>query len=129
VTPLLLDTHAFLWFVFDDPRLSERAAVAMSDPDTEPVLSVASLWEITIKRQLGRLDLGIDWPTFLRRYVEQRRVTLLDMELTHLIAYDRLPLLHRDPFDRLLVAQAKILGSPIVTADPNLRSYDVEVLW
>jgi PIN domain nuclease of toxin-antitoxin system len=129
VKPLLLDTHAYLWFVFNDARLSERAATAISDPSIEPVLSIASLWEITIKRQLGKVDLGMELSTFLRRYIEQRRVTVLDVELTHLIAYDRLPLLHRDPFDRLLVAQAKVLGTPIVTADPNFRNYDLEVVW
>jgi PIN domain nuclease of toxin-antitoxin system len=129
VTPLLLDTHAYLWFVFDDPRLSERAAAAIADRGTELLLSIASLWEMTIKRQLGKLDLGMALSTFLQRYVEQRRVTVLAVELPHLIAYDQLPLVHRDPFDRLLVAQAKVLGTPIVTIDPNFRSYDVEVVW
>ena len=129
MTPLLLDTHAYLWFVFDDPRLSDRAATAISDPETEPILSVGSLWEITIKRQLGKLDLGMELSTFLRRYVEQRRVTVLALELDHLMVYDQLPLLHRDPFDRLLVAQAKVLTTPIVTNDPNFRSYDLDVVW
>lgn len=129
MTPLLLDTHAYLWFVFDDPRMSERAAAAITDPGTELVLSIASLWEITIKRQLGKLDLGMKLSTFLHRYVEQRRVTVLAVDLAHLAAYDDLPLLHRDPFDRVLVAQAKVLGTPIVTIDPNFRSYDVEVVW
>ncbi len=129
MTPLLLDTHAYLWFVFDDPRLSEPAATAIADPEIEPVLSVASLWEITIKRQLGKLDLGMEFSRFLRLYVEQRRVTVLPLELAHLREYDQLPLLHRDPFDRLLVAQAKVLGSRIVTVDPSFRSYDLEVIW
>jgi PIN domain nuclease of toxin-antitoxin system len=129
VTALLLDTHAYLWFVFDDPRISERAAAAIADPRTEPLLSIASLWEITIKRQLGKLDLGMELSTFLRRYVEHRRVTVLGVDLAHLVAYDQLPLLHRDPFDRILVAQAKCLETPIVTVDPHFRSYDVEVVW
>jgi PIN domain nuclease of toxin-antitoxin system len=129
VTPLLLDTHAYLWFVFADPRLSERAATAITEPGVELLLSVASLWEITIKRQLGKLDLGMELSTFLHRYVEQRRVTVLAVEPAHLIAYDHLPLLHRDPFDRLLVAQAKVLGMPIVTGDAHFRSYDLDVVW
>lgn len=127
--PLLLDTHAYLWFVFDDPRLSDRAATAIADPGVEPILSIASVWEIAIKRQLGKLDLGMDLSTFLRQYVEQRRVTVLSVDLPHLVAYDRLPLLHRDPFDRLLVAQAKVLGTPIVTIDQNFRGYDLELVW
>lgn len=126
---LLLDTHAYLWFVFDDPRLSDRAATAIADPGIEPVLSIASLWEITIKRQLGKLDLGMDLSTFLREHVERRRVTVLGVHLAHLRTYDQLPLRHRDPFDRLLVAQAKILGTPIVTVDPVFRAYDLEIVW
>ena len=126
---LLLDTHAYLWFIFDDPRLSQRAAAAITNRDTEVVVSIASLWEMTIKRQIGKLDLGMELSTFLRRYVERRRVTLLSVDLAHLVAYDQLPLAHRDPFDRLLVAQAKVLGAPIVTADPNFRNYDVETVW
>lgn len=127
--PLLLDTHAFLWFVFNDPRLSEPAAAAISDSESEPILSIASLWEITIKRQLGKLDLGMDFPTFLRRVIEERSVTVLSIELSHLLAYDELPLHHRDPFDRLLVAQARALEVPIITADPNFAQYQLEVIW
>lgn len=129
MTPLLLDTNAFLWFIFDDPRLSERAVEAIDAADTEPVLSVVSLWEITIKRQLGRLDLGMTLQRFLRLYVEQRRLTVLGIELSDLLAYDQLPLLHRDPFDRLLVAQAKTLGGRIVSADQKMRDYDLDVVW
>lgn len=129
MTPLLLDTHAFLWFVFDDPRLSESAAAMISDPEAEPILSIASLWEITIKRQLGKLDLGMDLPYFFRRYVEERSVTVLPIELDHFLAYDQLPPLHRDPFDRLLVAQAKVIQSPIVTADPDFKGYELDIVW
>ncbi|MGH9381247.1 MAG: type II toxin-antitoxin system VapC family toxin [Thermoanaerobaculia bacterium] len=127
--PLLLDTHTFLWFVFDDPRLSVPAAAAISDAEVEPILSIASLWEITIKRQLGKLDLGMDLTTFFRRYIEERSVTVLSIESSHLIAYDELPLHHRDPFDRLLVAQARALDAPIVTADPNFEGYELEIVW
>jgi PIN domain nuclease of toxin-antitoxin system len=129
VKPLLVDTHAFLWFVFDEPRLSEPAATAIANPAIEPVLSIVSIWEISIKRQLGKLRLGMELSTFVRRYVDERRVTLLGVELAHLLAYDQLPPLHGDPFDRLLVAQAKVLGVPIVTADPNFGGYDLKVLW
>lgn len=129
MTPLLLDTQAYLWFVFDDPRLSETAAAAISRRSSDPLLSIASLWEITIKRQLGKLDLGRDLPTFFRSQVEERRVTVLPLDLTHLVAYDGLPPLHRDPFDRLLIAQAKTLGAAVATADPNLGRYGLEIIW
>lgn len=127
--PLLVDTQAYLWFVFDDLRLSDRAAAAIADLGNQPVLSIASLWEIVIKRQIGKLDLGMDFPTFLHRYVEQRLVTVLAVEPPHLVEYDRLPLHHRDPFDRLLAAQARVLRSPIVSVDPSFRRYDVAVVW
>lgn len=126
---LLLDTHAFLWFIFDDPRLSEGAAAALSRPGTELFLSVASLWEITIKHQLGKLDLGIELDTFLREYVERRELNLLPITLAHLRAYSALELHHRDPFDRLLVAQATCGGMPLVSGDPAVRCYEVDVIW
>jgi PIN domain nuclease of toxin-antitoxin system len=126
---ILLDTHAFLWFVFDDPRLSPGAEEAIADSDTEKLLSVASLWEIAIKTQLGKLDLGLDLGTFFRRYVEERLVEQVGIRIPHLVASSQLPLLHRDPFDRLLIAQAQILEVPVVTADPRFEPYGVAVVW
>ena len=126
---LLLDTHAFLWFIFDDPRLSEGAAAALSRPRTELSLSVASLWEITIKHQLGKLELGMDLDTFLREYIELRELNIMPVSLAHLRAYSALDLRHRDPFDRLLVAQATCSGMPLVSGDPAIRCYEVEVVW
>lgn len=128
MTRLLLDTHAFLWFVFDDPRLSSSASSAIAD-SAERLLSVASLWDITIKRQLGKLDLGMELPEFFRRFVDGGDLTLLPIRPAHLLIYDQLPLLHRDPFDRLLVAQAQANGVPLVTGDPEIRRYDVETVW
>ncbi len=126
---LLLDTHAFLWFIFDDPRLSETAAAALSRAGTELTLSVVSLWEITIKQQLGKLDLGMKLDVFLREYVEQRELTVLPLALSHLRAYSDLALLHRDPFDRMLVAQATCTGLPLVTGDSALHAYSVDIIW
>jgi PIN domain nuclease of toxin-antitoxin system len=129
VTPLLLDTHAYLWFVFDDPRLSAPAAAAISDTSADSMVSIASLWEITIKKQLGRLELGMELPTFFLRFVNERKLTILPIRTVHLETLERLPLLHRDPFDRLIAAQARVLGIPVVTADPSFRSYGLEVVW
>lgn len=126
---LLLDTHTFLWFVFDDPRLSEKAAAALSRVEADLTLSVASLWEITIKHQLGELTLGTTLDVFLRQYVELRELTVLPLTPQHLRAYSHLPLLHRDPFDRMLVAQATCTGMPLVTGDPAIRSYPIKVIW
>ncbi len=126
---VLLDTHAFLWFVFDDPRLSSRAASLINRSDVEKTLSIASVWEIVIKEQLGKLQLGMSIGKFVRDFIDGRELTLLDIELSHLLEYSSLPLTHRDPFDRLLVAQARSLGIPIVTADKKLSSYGVKLLW
>jgi PIN domain nuclease of toxin-antitoxin system len=126
---MLLDTHAFLWFVFDDPRLSLRAAETIEDARIAKLLSVVSLWEIVIKSQLGKLSLGMALSDFFDRYVTLREVELIDIELPHLLAYDALPLVHRDPFDRLLVAQARVANVPICSADSVFSQYDVELVW
>lgn len=126
---LLLDTHAFLWFLFDDPRLAEPAAVLLGHTDTDKVLSVVSLWEVVIKVQIGKLSLGMPVETFLDRHVRGVDIELIGIELLHLEAYARLPLLHRDPFDRLLIAQAQTLGVSIVTGDAAIAQYAVDTVW
>ena len=126
---VILDTHAFLWFVFDDPRLSDQAASVIADHAVEKSISIASLWEIVIKHQLGRLGLGMDVPTFLEQHVSGRTLGVVPIELEHLVAYGELPLHHRDPFDRILVAQAKTLGLPVLTSDPTFSSYGIKTIW
>ena len=126
---LLLDTHAFLWFVFNDSRLSDRAKALIPQQDTVKLLSVASLWEITIKSQLGKLTLGTSLDEFFEECVERRLVETVGIELAHLVAYSNLPLLHRDPFDRLIVAQAQTLRVPILSGDHRFADYGVEVVW
>jgi len=129
VTAVFLDTHAFLWFVFDDPRLSAAAARTIEDTAVTKLLSVISLWEITIKRQVGKLQLGMELDAFFEEHVTSRELELVDLELSHLLAYDALPLIHRDPFDRLLLAQAKVMDVPIVTIDPQFAEYEARVIW
>ena len=129
MSAVLLDTHAFLWFVFDDPRLSDLAAATIEDQAVTKVLSVATLWEIAIKRQIGNRELGMELADFFDQHVTGRELELLDIELSHLLAYDALPLAHRDPFDRLLVAQAGALGVPILSADPAFSQYAVKIVW
>ena len=129
MTGVLLDTHTYLWFVFDDPRLSRTATRKIENADVTKLLSVVSLWEIAIKAQIGKLRLGMSFAQFLDDYVTTRELDLVDIELSHLLAYDALPLEHRDPFDRLLIAQARVLKGPIVSANPALRKYKVQILW
>lgn len=126
---LLLDTHAFLWFLFDDPRLSPRAARTIEDARISKVLSVASLWEIVIKSQLGKLSLGMALADFFDRYITGRELVLMDIELSHLLVYETLPLAHRDPFDRLIVAQARAANIPLCSGDKVFSKYEVELIW
>lgn len=125
---LLLDTHAFLWFVTGDGRLSPRARRALADEDNELLLSAASVWEMAIKARLGRLTL----PGTVEEYVAEKvagGLAILPIELTHAAAVESLPFHHRDPFDRLIVAQALAENLPIVSADPAFRHYGVKVVW
>jgi PIN domain nuclease of toxin-antitoxin system len=126
---VLLDTHAFLWFVFEDPRLSNRAGDVVEDPRIEKLLSIASVWEIVIKVQIGKLGLGMPLEQFVRDHIVGRTLVVLEIEMEHLLAYGALPLHHRDPFDRLLVAQAQTLNLPVVTTDPSFTRYGVRAIW
>ena len=124
---LLLDTHVFLWLLAEPDRLGGHIG-SLEDPSNELLLSAASSWEIAIKTQLGRLHL----PEDPRRYVPDRMRAIgaepLPIEHNHALAVSELPPLHRDPFDRILVAQARGLRLTIVTADVNIARYEVETL-
>ncbi len=126
---VLVDTHALLWFVFDDARLSAMAAGVLSDRSVAKLVSVVGLWEIVIKNQIGRLDLGMDVSTFLAEHVAGRILDIVPVQIDHLVEYGALPLHHRDPFDRLIAAQARVLGTPVVTSDPIFGAYGVETIW
>lgn len=103
---LLLDTHTFLWFLADDPQLSPAARRLIEDGTNEILLSMASLWEIAIKVSLGKLTLGGAFATFIPDQLTLNAFGLLPIELAHVTAVAALPFHHRDPFDRLLIAQA-----------------------
>ncbi len=126
---ILLDTHALLWFLFDDPRLSERAAALIEDPACDKLFSMASLWEISIKSQIGKLDLGMPLERFFVEFVAGRTLDVLPIELPDLLVYHGLPLHHRDPFDRLLIAQATRHRVAIVTRERAFSAYDVDCIW
>ncbi|MFO8076747.1 MAG: type II toxin-antitoxin system VapC family toxin [Egibacteraceae bacterium] len=121
---LLLDTHVLLWALADDPSLSTAARAAIVDGRNRVVASAVSAWEITIKRSLGKLRTPAD----LAEAVAAHRFTPLAVSLEHALAVGALPDLHRDPFDRLLVAQAGVEGLTIVTRDRAIARYDVDVL-
>ena len=126
---LLLDTHVFLWARASDPRLSRKARSALLNDENELLLSVVSAWEIILKQQAGRLELEQPPAEYLESRVAESGATWLPLEFRHLRQLGRLPLHHRDPFDRLLVAQALAEGLTLVTSDVNIRRYKVPCLW
>jgi PIN domain nuclease of toxin-antitoxin system len=126
---ILLDTHAFLWFVNDDPRLSESARVLIEAEDTQPFLSVVSLWEIAIKISLGKMSLKQPYKTFIPHQLALNGIGILNITIEHTAAIVTLPYHHRDPFDRLLVVQSKIENAVLVSADPILDVYEVKRIW
>ena len=121
---LLLDTHVLLWWLASDRRLSADAREAMEQPQADPVVSVAVIWEIEIKRAAGRLKA----PPDVLAAVESLRVRLLAITAAHAVAAARLPPQHGDPFDRMLVAQAQIEGLTLVTRDQRIGLYHVPIL-
>ena len=105
---LLLDTHSFLWFIGGDGRLSDGAKEAIADLDNEAFLSVASLWEIAVKINIGKLKLPRPFRELIPEQLMRNEIEVLRAELSHLARYVELPLHHRDPFDRLIIAQAQV---------------------
>lgn len=121
---LLLDTHVLLWALTDDPVLSVPARAAIVDGRNDVLVSAVSAWEITIKKALGRLRAPDDLPA----QMAARRLIPLDVTIAHALAVGQLPAHHADPFDRLLVAQARSDQLTLVTRDAHIRRYEVDTL-
>jgi PIN domain nuclease of toxin-antitoxin system len=122
---LLLDTHAALWWLSDDERFGAEATRQVADPTNQVLLSAAVVWEVALKRSLGKLEAPADFvATMLSAGAHAVAVTV-----EHAAAVERLPWHHRDPFDRMLVAQAELERAAIVSRDPALRPYGVPVVW
>lgn len=126
---LLLDTHAFLWFCQDDPSLSATAKALIEDPANRKFVSLASCWEIAIKAGLRKLTLGETSQSYISNALARTGFELLPIALAHATGVETLPLHHRDPFDRLLTAQAKIEAIAIVSSDAAFDPYGVSRLW
>jgi len=126
VKRLLLDTNVAVWLLLGDrPRVSRAAVAALEDEHNEVAVSAGTVWEIAIKRSLGKLRIADGWAATLKRLgFDPMPVTAVHAE-----AVERLPWHHRDPFDRLLVAQATVERCALVSADRRLRSYGIDVLW
>jgi len=126
---LLLDTHAFLWFITDDPALSSEAKSLIENPDNDVFLSVASLWEMAIKVSIGKLTIKQPFDVFMTEQIRLNSISLLNISIDHVNLITSLPFHHRDPFDRLLIAQAMAEQLSLVSADVIFDSYDIKRLW
>jgi PIN domain nuclease of toxin-antitoxin system len=126
---LLLDTHAFIWWASGPEKLSERALLACQDRSNDLILSVASVWEMQIKLQLGKLKLESSLVDLIESQQRANDLQVLSLELRHVLALSDLPPHHKDPFDRLLIAQAATEDAFLVSADEAFSRYSVRLLW
>jgi len=125
---LLLDTHAFLFAIGAPEELSPKARKALLNPAISRWVSAVTLWEIAVKIQIGKLDLP-STPAFYRQHLQKLGAAVLPVESRHSFELLQLPLHHKDPFDRLLVAQARVEELTLVTRDKTIREYKVSTLW
>lgn len=126
---LLLDTHATLWFLAGDPRLSANARSLIEDKGNFASTSIASLWEIAIKAGLGKLSLSQPFDSIFPASLAREDIRILPVTVDHLATVLHLPLHHRDPFDRLLVAQSIVEGCQLVSRDDILDAYGIRRVW
>ena len=126
---VLLDTHTFIWWDNDRARLSSKAYEICQDNQNTLYLSLASIWEIQIKIQLGKLSLPLALPAMVANQVQQNDLELLPVSPEHIYALDNLAMHHKDPFDRILIAQAQIESLDFLSADAKIRRYPISVIW
>ncbi len=125
---ILLDTHIFLWFISGDERLKEEKRENISDPENEVYLSVVSVWEAIVKYQLGKLELPEAPETYLPRQREQHQILSLALDEASAAYLSKLPPIHHDPFDRMLICQSNVHGLSMITVDDMIRKYPVNIL-
>jgi PIN domain nuclease of toxin-antitoxin system len=125
---LLLDTHVFLWLNAEPEMLSITARVACEDPGNSLYLSLASIWEIQIKQQLGKLRLDSPWQQMISTQRQENNLVLLSIELPHIETLENLPSAHRDPFDRLIIAQALHEEMTVISADSIFNHYPIPII-
>jgi PIN domain nuclease of toxin-antitoxin system len=126
---LLLDTHTFLWFIDGDTALSPYARQLIEDRTNERLLSIASLWEMAIKASLGRLTLSLSFTDLVAEHVHGNAIELFVILPHHLDVLTTLPFYHKDPFDRIIIAQSQAENIPILSRDPAFDDYAIRRLW
>ncbi|MGG6269803.1 type II toxin-antitoxin system VapC family toxin [Leptolyngbya sp. AN03gr2] len=126
---VLLDTHAFLWWMSDDSQLSTAARAIISDPENTIFVSVVSVWEIIIKQGTGKLILSEPAEDYVPDRIRSNQFSTLSVEMRHILRIASLPALHRDPFDRLLIAQSECENLAIISVDHLIQQYSITVIW
>ena len=126
---VLLDTHAFLWLITDEDRLSENARQTFLNTENSLFFSAASLWEICIKKSLGKISLKDGWFQTIKEEMAINTIQWLSIEMTHCAEVTELPFHHRDPFDRMLIAQAIVEEMKLLSRDSRLSDYAIELIW
>jgi PIN domain nuclease of toxin-antitoxin system len=125
----LLDTHAFLWFVSDDGRLSSKAGAIIKNSKNEVFFSAVSAWELSIKIKLGRLTIEEELGPFIIKQLSENNFSTLSITLFHSIYTLKLADIHKDPFDRMLIAQSQVEDMPLISKDKNIKKYKIPVVW
>lgn len=126
---LLLDTHAFIWYTTDSSRLTTTGPALIDNGDNDILLSTASVWEMAIKHSIGRLNLSMPFMEFIKQQIAVNRIEILEISLDHIEVVASLPLHHRDPFDRLIIAQSMAEQIPVLSVDGIFDAYAIARLW
>ncbi len=126
---LLLDTHIFIWYVLDIQKLSATVRALIDDEDNDILLSTASIWEMAIKQSTGKLSFILPFKEFIEQQLSVNKFNLLEIKIDHINVVATLPFHHRDPFDRLLIAQSIVEQIPILSADSAFDAYPINRIW
>jgi PIN domain nuclease of toxin-antitoxin system len=126
---ILLDTHTFIWYITDSPQLSQNAKKLIENENTEKLLSLASVWEMGIKHSIGKLNFSRPFMEFIKEQLVITNIGLLGIDFEHIEVITTLPLHHRDPFDRIIIAQAILEGIPVIGADGMFDAYGITRFW
>jgi len=126
---ILLDTHTFLWWAADDPQISLKAKALITNPDNEVFFSVVSAWEIIIKVGIGKLSLSESPETYIPSRIVSNQFEILPVQMSHILKINSLPNFHKDPFDRLLIAQSLVEDLLLLTVDNAIAQYPVTTIW
>ncbi|OCQ94824.1 twitching motility protein PilT [Nostoc sp. MBR 210] len=124
-----MDTHTFIWYVTDNLRLSNPVLELINDEDNKIFLSIASIWEMGIQQGIGKLTFNLPLEMLITQQISINDFSVLDIKISHVSTVSQLPLHHRDPFDRMLIAQAIVENLPILSADTIFDAYSVKRLW